>query len=185
MNVYDFDRTIYKKDCTVDFWKYCFRKYPRVRVCLLGQLLNLARFLSGRLDTTSFKEKFFVFLRKIPDPDQAIEEFWNKNLSKIKDFYIDTKKDNDLIISASPEFLVCEACKRLGVNAIGSRVDIHTGLYSGFNCGGAEKTKRYREIFGDTPIDEFYSDSRKDAPLARMAEKAFLVRGNRILEYPY
>ena len=28
MNVFDFDKTIYDGDCTVDFYMYCLKKYP-------------------------------------------------------------------------------------------------------------------------------------------------------------
>ncbi len=44
--------------------------------------------------------------------------------------------------------------------------------------------RRYLEAFGDAPIDNFYSDSMIDAPLARMARQAFWVRGDNILPWP-
>ena len=31
MNVYDFDKTIYAGDSTIDFWKFCMIRYPRCR----------------------------------------------------------------------------------------------------------------------------------------------------------
>ena len=54
---------------------------------------------------------------------------------------------------------------------------MHTGRYHGQNCHGAEKVRRFREAFNETPIAAFYSDSRSDAPLAMLAEKAYLVKG--------
>ena len=53
-----------------------------------------------------------------------------------------------------------------------------TGKYSGLNCHGEEKVRRYREVYGDAPIDSFYSDSRSDAPLAGLAAHAYLVHGD-------
>ena len=29
MNVYDFDKTIYRGDSTMDFWRYCLKRYPK------------------------------------------------------------------------------------------------------------------------------------------------------------
>ena len=48
---------------------------------------------------------------------------------------------------------------------------------------GAQDRERFREIFPDGKIGEFYSDSYSDTPLARLAEKAFLVKGDRLLPW--
>ena len=83
------------------------------------------------------------------------------------------------MISASPEFLLAPACRMLGIRApIASRVDVQTGRYTGANCKGEEKPRRLREAYPDAVIDDFYSDSRSDAPLARMAKRAWLVKGD-------
>ena len=86
---------------------------------------------------------------------------------------------DDLVVSASPEFLLAPACRRLGIRPpIASRVDARTGRYTGLNCKGAEKVSRFREQYPDAEIGQFYSDSRSDAPLAHLARRAFLVRGD-------
>ena len=64
-----------------------------------------------------------------------------------------------------------------------SPVDMHTGIYSGENCHGEEKVRRYRAVFGEAPINEFYSDSTSDTPLAKLAAKAFLVKGDTLKEW--
>jgi phosphoserine phosphatase len=51
-----------------------------------------------------------------------------------------------------------------------------TGRVNGLELSGEEKLRAYRERFGDAPIDEFYSDSRRDAPLAALAKRAFIVK---------
>ena len=66
-----------------------------------------------------------------------------------------------------------------------SVVDEHTGKYSGINCHGEEKVRRYREMFGDIKIHEFYSDSYSDTPLAKISEKAFIVKGNQLLDWDF
>ena len=64
-----------------------------------------------------------------------------------------------------------------------SRVDAHTGAYTGVNCWGAEKVCRFREKFGDAQIETFYSDSLSDSPLAEIAQKAWIVRGDEMIAW--
>ena len=66
---------------------------------------------------------------------------------------------------------------------LASPVDVHTGLYSGENCHGKEKVRRLRETYGNVQIDEFYSDSHVDDPLAEIAKTAFRVKGERVLPW--
>ncbi len=61
-----------------------------------------------------------------------------------------------------------------------SKVDMHSGKFSGVNCHGKEKVKRFYEAFPDGKIDNFYSDSYSDSPLAEIAEKAFMVDGDKV-----
>ena len=83
-----------------------------------------------------------------------------------------------MVISASPEFLLQPICRRLGIsNLIASKVDPRTGRFSGPNCHGINKVSRYREVYGDTVPQAFYSDSYKDEPMARIAVQAYMVRG--------
>ena len=64
-----------------------------------------------------------------------------------------------------------------------SVVDMHTGKYNGLNCHGEEKVRRYREVFNNTTIENFYSDSYSDTPLARIATNAYLVKGDNLLPW--
>ena len=64
-----------------------------------------------------------------------------------------------------------------------SVVDKKTGLYTGDNCWGKEKVRRFYERFKDGKIDDFYSDSYSDSPLARISERAFIVKGEKIIPW--
>ena len=66
-----------------------------------------------------------------------------------------------------------------------SPVDPKTGKTIGLNCHGEEKVRRFREVYGDAQIDEFYSDSLHDTPLAKEAKRAFLVKKDEILPWPF
>ena len=57
---------------------------------------------------------------------------------------------------------------------------MQSGKYTGVNCHGKEKVKRFYEAFPNGKIDSFYSDSYSDSPLAEIADKAFMVDGDKI-----
>ena len=89
-----------------------------------------------------------------------------------------------MIISASPTFLLEPICDKLNIKyLIASKVDKHTGRYTGLNCYGEEKIRRFNEIFSNSSIDNFYSDSLSDAPIASLAKHAFLVSNNSIKKW--
>lgn len=181
MNVFDFDKTIYHGDSSFDFWKYCLCHYPKTWLYLPKQLFWSILFLIRICPKTKFKEKFFSYFKAIKDIDQVMMHFWDKNECKIKQWYIDIHKSDDIIISASPEFQIQAIAKRLAVTeVIGSPVDKRTGRYSGVNCSGEEKVVRFYRKYGKQRIDNFYSDSYSDTPLAEIADKAFLVKNNKI-----
>jgi phosphoserine phosphatase len=88
------------------------------------------------------------------------------------------------VSSASPEFLIRPACAKLGIGCVmGSPVDKHTGHFYGPNCHGQEKVKRFHARFPGAKIEEFYSDSHSDDPLAALAERAYLVSGEQLLPW--
>lgn len=181
MNVYDFDGTIYDGDSSVDYWLFCVKKRPRAIMRVPGFALALARNKLGLLSKTRLKEEFFSFLRDIPADQGLLDKFWAERDCKIKAFYDASKKPDDVVISASPEFLLAPICEHLGIRPpIASRVDPKTGRFEGPNCRGEEKVRRFEEAFPGESIDDFYSDSDADAPLAKMAKRAWRVAGDRI-----
>lgn len=185
MNCYDFDKTIYDGDSTVDFYKYCIRHYPAVLISAPATIAAAIPFGLKILEKTRFKQVFYRFLRHIPDVDKAVADFWKQHSRNIKGWYYDQKREDDLIISASPEFLLRPICAELGIALMASRVDSKTGLYTGVNCHGEEKVRRLNQSYPDAHIEEFYSDSYSDQPLAKVADKAYMVFGNRIEEWKF
>lgn len=183
MNVYDFDKTIYNGDSTIDFYLYCLKKHPCIIMCIPKQGHAALKYILGKINKTQFKEVFFCFVQKLDNIDSDIVDFWNKNEKKIKKWYRNQYKESDLIISASPYFILNEICIRLELkNLIASKVDKFSGKYIGENCYGEEKVRRYRELFDDE-IDQFYSDSKSDQPLADISIEKFIVRGDRISKW--
>ncbi len=184
MNVYDFDGTLYNGDSTIDFYLYCLRKHPRIFCYMFRQIGGLFLGMVGKIDTTTKKEIFFSFLNGLQDIDKLVESFWDVHWSKIRRWYWDRKQKTDLVISASPEFLLVPVCSRLGIQPpIATRIDPQSGELYGQNCKGKEKVIRFLEQFPEENIQKFYSDSETDAPLAELAKAAFFVRGDKIFSW--
>lgn len=185
MNVFDFDKTIFDGDSTMAFVKFCMKKHKKALLYLprIG-FASLKYYLFHIGDKTAFKERMYTFL-KACDGERDVAEFWEKHIDGMKRFYLEMKRPDDLIISASPEFLLKPLEKKLGFTVIASKVDIHTGKYIGKNCYHAEKVRRLHEQFPDAKIEAFYSDSYSDEPLALLAERAYIVDGETITNWDF
>lgn len=183
MNVYDFDGTIYNGDSTIDFFLYVLKHNPSVLRFFPKQAWGFVLYGTKRIDKTKLKEYFFSFLSVI-NTEELTESFWDQNQGRIFDWYLKQQKQDDIIISASPEFLLQPICDRLGIRClIASEVDPQTGIFTGENCRGQEKVRRLDAGYNVTYIDSFYSDSHSDLPLAKIADKAFLVNKGVIKEW--
>lgn len=175
MNVYDFDGTIYDGDSTVDFFLYALKQKPSLLRYAPRQAWGFLLYGLRRIGKTELKEFFFSFLAGI-DTQKLTEDFWDQNHRKIYKWYLDQQQPDDIVISASPEFLLKPICRRLGVHhLIASKVDTQSGKFFGENCRGMEKVRRLAEEYRVTRIDKFYSDSQTDLPLAKIADRAFLI----------
>lgn len=184
MNVYDFDKTIYAGDSTLDFYFFSLKKSPMLIRFLPIQIIGFIKYMFGMYSKLQFKEKFYSFLKGIKDVDSIVELFWNANQDKIKDWYLKSKEESDVIISASPEFLLNNICRRIGIkHLIASEVNKNTGICEGENCYGEEKVLRFKKYFEKGEIKKFYSDSLSDAPISLMASERYIVNGNNILPW--
>ena len=200
MKVYDFDGTIYSGDSTYDFYFYLIKNKPIVLLYLprfifsyILYKLNIRivkdekyNYLSDDdfkvLNKTYLKQNFFRFLNAIDNKeiDKLIHDFWLEkiNQKKIFKYYMKNRNKNDVIISASPRFLLEPMQKVFKCDLICSEVNKHTGKYSSLTCWWKEKVVRYKKKYGEKQIDEFYSDSVTDLPLALISKKSFRVLKN-------
>lgn len=184
MNVFDFDKTIYLGESSTAFYRFCIPHHPLVLLWLpvagifgLGWLLHLC-------DTTRWKEAFHGYLRLVPDAKELVTAFWDREQARIAPWVSEKMAEGGLVISASPEFLIGDMCRRLGLEYMGTRMDIRSGKISGKNCRGTEKTIRFREKYPDTVIHAFYSDSLADSPMARLADKSYMAAGGVLRPWP-
>lgn len=182
IKVFDFDKTIYTGDATVDFYIYCLKKDVKLIRYLPCQVYGFIMYILGIWNKVQFKQAFFSFLKGIREIEEAVEQFWDSHCNKMSHWYV--AEVNHVVISASPEFLLQPVCDRIGVPMlIASKVDAKNGIFEGENCYGQEKVERLNQSLKGYVIEEFYSDSLSDTPLAKLAEKSYIVDKDKTMKW--
>ncbi|MBP5245544.1 MAG: haloacid dehalogenase-like hydrolase [Clostridiales bacterium] len=188
MNVYDFDNTIYKGESLFDFYFFCLRRDIRFIKFFFAIIYNVLKYefcLISNEKLMKLCEKYiFDALDMCPVYDEWVEDFWDKNIKKIKPFYLAQKKEDDVILSASFGIMLRPVCRRLGIsedNLLCSEVDIKEQKIIKL-CFRKTKPEMFDQKFGDVKIDNFYTDSFNDRPFIERAEKSFIVKGNKMKE---
>ncbi len=185
MNTYDFDKTIFYPDSSVCFFRYCLRHFPAAVVPTLpSTAVMMLRYAAGKADMLQLKQQLFSFLKNMNDTEKAVQCFWREYDGHIGTWYLRQKREDDLVVSASPRFLLAPICEKLGVELIATEMDSRSGKITGANCHDREKVRRFFEHFPDGHIETFYSDSLSDSPMAGIADHAYLVKKQKILPWP-
>ena len=175
MNVYDFDKTIFPTDCTIGFGIWCMNRHPKLWFTFFPKMIGtLIRRKTGQIPEYLLQRKLLEYLTLIDDFDVQIERYWDRNEKKIAPWYLAQKRPDDLIISASPSCIIEPIAKRLGVNFMATEFDREFGVFTN-NLMYAKEKAKYIFDHGFPMIENFYSDSLADTPLALCAEKAYLV----------
>ena len=186
MNVYDFDKTIFHFDSSYCFYCYCLRHRTRAVIkSVPAAIFQLPSYLvQGRQDAKSLKEALFSFANRIDNIDDLVLSFWECYENQVEAWYLQRMNCEDVIISASPQFLLQPIADRLGVRLIATKMNPYTGKIKGKNCHDQEKARRFLEMYPDAVVDEFYSDSLSDEPMARLANRAFLIQNEQCIPWP-
>ena len=184
MNVYDFDDTILYGDTERYFIPWAFKNYPHLQSYYSEYIFYLTIQDMGLITRDDSRPHMYAFLNALENIDEIVEKFWDEHEKFIKKWYFDLQRKDDVIISASPEFLLVPICKRLGINhLIASFMDKKTGkLTDKFNYAD-RKVFRFRQVFGDQTPECFYSDSESDRFMARISAKAVKVIGDELLDW--
>lgn len=142
------------------------------------------KYALGKIKTKELKEQLFSFLSGIDDVDAVVKSFWKENMNGLGDWYLKQKREDDVIISASPYFLLKPVCDELGISLIATPMDKNTGKILGENCHDTEKVRRFYAEYPGAHTENFYSDSLSDSPMAEIADKAFMVTKHKLSPWP-
>lgn len=163
IDIYDFDKTIVPFDSGSLFVAYCMVHYPWCIFLELPILLVTGPLmLMGIISFTQFKKSCYLFIPFIP-LKRAVKKFWDKYTSKVHPWFYERTRYS-VVISASPDFLLCDIAERLGFDEIiSTRHNAKTGVIIGENCRGKEKVKRLYSVHKPETIRvmDVYSDSYK------------------------
>lgn len=186
MNVYDFDGTIFYSDCSIGFAFWCMKRHPKLWFTYFPQAQkSFFQYKKGKIPNYLMQRKMFSYLTMLDDFDVQIEKYWDKYEKRISSWYLAQKSPDDLIISASPSCIIGPIARRLGVNYIATEYDLEFGIFVN-NLMYAKEKAKYIIDHGFPVIDNFYSDSLADTPIALCAEKAHLVtkKATKVNDWP-
>jgi HAD superfamily phosphoserine phosphatase-like hydrolase len=183
MTGYDFDKTIYQGDSSIDFFFYMIFTRIYLLVFTPWFLVVIALYGMKILSKKKTKECLFFFIPWYSNIDKIVDKFWSHNANKIQLWYTKQKKDDDIIISASLGFIVKPVIEMLNIkNWLATNFNTKTGKIVGENCYGEAKKKEFERIYPKQKLEAFYSDSLSDKPIMEISNKAFLVNGEEISE---
>lgn len=184
MKVFDFDNTIYDGESCVDFFLFCLLKKPSLikyapLVIRMAILYKLHKLPIEKLNEVANKLMRLVVENK-ENADSFIRDFWRANKKKLRKDFLKLIDSEDVIISASPRLLLEGIKDYFNTNNVyGTEVDLD-GNEGPFICYGMNKLKYLESIYPDLHIDAVYTDSYSDLPLINRADKAYMVKKNKI-----
>ena len=171
MRVFDFDGTIYDGESLFDLYMFSARYEPKVLRHLAPVLRYAVQYKMGRatlaqmergvggvtcdyLHDVAASRRILRLGGAAPDAGLAgeaaiaegvsalVNEFWNRHMDRIKPWY--EPRPDDVILTASFDVTVGEACRRLGLNRlVSSTVDPRTMRVTCLNFN-TNKPKRFR-----------------------------------------
>ncbi len=184
MNVYDFDNTIYKGESAIDFFLYYMKRDPKLLLYVPKVTVALMKYKARKITIDEALNEYGTlvenYCRDVADLEADIKKFWDKNIDKIKPFYEDIRKDDDVILSAGFDIVLEEMGRRMGIkNIVATETDRENFAIKKF-CFRENKVKMFRKYYPDDIIENFYTDSLNDQPIIDLAQNAYLVKDNKI-----
>ena len=184
-DLYDFDDTIYHGNSPLHFFKFC-RKRKLIKLSHFIKIpFKYLQYKTKIITYTQMSEFIFSCVKDIPNLDKVIHEFWLEHGKNVKPFYANKKdKSKDIIISASPEFLLKPFIDELGIyQFIGSDLDPKSGKASRPMCRGEEKVVQFKKHHPSGKVRNAYGNSSHDIPYMLLAENAFMLKGYKMLPF--
>ncbi len=184
MNIYDFDGTIYDGDSGLDFLKYSLKRKPfRVISSLIKTFFKYLKYRREKIEFKEVKETLFSFVKHINNLDEYVKKFVDKHKKNIKKFYLNQKRKDDFVITASLDFYVKPLCHSVGIKrVVATKYDTSKGKIIGKNCKGQAKAEVLEKMF-TKKFDNLYTDSKNDEPIIKYANNTYIVNKNEIVKY--
>lgn len=180
LKVFDFDNTIYRGESSIDLAIYMIRNNKKIILYLPTIFSSLVQYklcIVGKERLINIINDFCeAVMTGDEDVSAIVESFWRTHSHKLNKRILELIGPEDIIITAGPDYLLNGIKDRLHTDhIISSEVDMDTGRFTYLNFKD-NKVKRYKELYGDRPIDIFYTDSYNDRALMEISNQVFLVK---------
>lgn len=184
MNVYDFDNTVYDGETLVDFVLYylvrdpkIWAHIPKLIIIAIKDKFHLFTVEQAVEAYASFLTGYYIHKKTL---NEDCVDFWNKHQKKIKPFYEKQRKDDDVFVTGTLDFIFDEIAKRMHIkNYITSSINMKTGEFERL-CFLDNKLTLFRQKYGECEIENFYTDSMNDKCLMDISKNVYLVKKNKI-----
>lgn len=194
--VFDFDGTLYKKDTMIQFCLFIYKRYPfRLRYASI-QILGAVMYLLKSITIEHFKTLFLSYLLGMSEEkvQQELKLFWASRfpkhfhpnvLQRLKE--LQDKNIACVCISASPDWMIQNACDHLGITQVlgSSVIEIEDKWVWRFNCRGKKKVAFLENALPNAVVVEAYSDNHDDHYLLEKAERGFKVQKGKIIPFTH
>ena len=187
VDLYDFDKTVVPFDSALKYWGFCMLHNPWIILLLPFQFIWGMMMLTHIISVATCKRVAYFYIYFINN-DKNVKKYWDRHE---KDVYNWFKPENrartTVLISASPDFLIGEIARRLGVEyCICTVHEPKFGVMQGKVCRHEEKVDRLKKELPDAEIIDVYSDSFKsDRYIFALAKRCFLVTKGDVKEFDY
>lgn len=184
MKVFDFDNTLYKGESSVDLALYMIRNNKRIILYLPKIFYTLLKYKLCILNKEKTIEAINAFMKSTLSGSEellgAVEGFWNRNRCKLDLNMLRRIRQEDVIITAGPDFLINGIKDMLNTeNILCSTIDTEK-MEVGYLNFGSSKVKAYKKKYGSKRIDTFYTDSYNDKALMKISDRVFMVKNGRL-----
>jgi len=185
---FDFDGTITTKDSLLEFIRFT-KGDLKYFFGFLFHLHYMLAFLMKLKSNQKFKEIMLEYFYKgtsAKEFETMCINFADKILPRIirpgaMEEIKKLKESGSLvvIVSASPEEYLRRWCDKMGIQVIGSRLEVKNGLITGKivgkNCHGPEKVRRILELhkMEDYEVIYAYGDTSGDLPMLQLATNSY------------
>lgn len=132
MRVFDFDGTIYDGESLFDLYLFSAKYNPKVLRYIAPVLRYAIKYKLGRATFDQMEygvgklcHGYLSELAESLEFEELVNAFWDQNMKRIKPWY--EPREDDVILTASFDITVGEACRRLGVqHLVSSTIDGNT-----------------------------------------------------------
>ena len=184
VDMYDFDKTAIPFDSQLKYWGYCMLHNPWIILMLPFQFIWGVMMGMKIISVKTCKKVAFWFANFINNK-RNVEKFWDKYEKQIYDWFRPENRNGRkvVLISASPDFLIEEIARRMGVDYCIATTMSKRYTMVGEICRKKEKVVRLNKQLPNIIVKDVYSDSiNSDKYIFNLGERCFLATKGELKE---